>query len=204
VTALRTCLRPPIPEIDEARRLLDLAATAHVAGDFGSAASLFVQADMPEVRAWTESLWGAKSPYAPKKQKSAVATRRAKERMPPAFVQTQLHIRDGYSCRYCGIPVIRKQIREYVRSSYPTLKIWGRKNAEQHAALQAMWAQYDHVVPHSAGGLNDIGNLVVTCAPCNFAKMDCTLEEASLLDPRSRLPVVATWDGLERILRSAI
>ena len=158
---------------------------------------------MPAVREWTESLWGAKSPYAPKKAKPSVATARAKERMPSAFLQAQLHGRDGYTCRYCGIPVIRKQIREYFRSNYPTVQIWGRKNLEQHAAFQAMWAQYDHVIPHSAGGQNEIGNFVVTCAPCNFSKMDCTLEEAGLVDPRSRLPVATAWDGLERLLHRA-
>lgn len=203
MTTLRSCLRLPIPEIEDAKRLLDSAATAHVAGDFDAAAKLLEQANMPVVRAWTESLWGARSPYAPKKAKASVATARAKERMPSSFLQAQLHGRDGYSCRYCGIPVIRKQIREYFRSNYPTLQIWGRKNVEQHAAFQAMWAQYDHVIPHSAGGQNEIGNLVVTCAPCNFAKMDCTLEEAGLADPRSRSPVITTWDGLERVLHRA-
>jgi hypothetical protein len=39
---------------------------------------------------------------------------------------------------------------------------------------------------------------VVTCAPCNYARVDCTLEEAMLSDPRERQPIQSLWDGLER------
>jgi 5-methylcytosine-specific restriction endonuclease McrA len=79
---------------------------------------------------------------------------------------------------------------------------WGDRNAEQHAGLQAMWVQYDHVVPHARGGDNALTNLVVACAPCNCARMDYTLEEVGLLDPRTREPVRSSWDGLERLLAS--
>lgn len=82
--------------------------------------------------------------------------------------------------------------------SYPQLRIWGRNNKDQHAAFQAMWAQYDHVLPYTRGGSNELDNLVVTCAPCNFGRMQYTLEEVGLLDPRSRAPVRSSWDGLER------
>jgi 5-methylcytosine-specific restriction endonuclease McrA len=61
-----------------------------------------------------------------------------------------------------------------------------------------MWLQYDHLLPHARGGTNDLGNIVITCAPCNFARMNYTLEEIGLLDPRTREPVRSDWDGLER------
>jgi hypothetical protein len=92
-----------------------------------------------------ESLWGAKSPYAPSRKrlgaKAPVQPFGAKvsARMPSIAVQRQLHARDGYHCRFCGIPVIRKQIRQHFARLYAHLKIWGRKNVEQHAAFQAMW-----------------------------------------------------------------
>jgi hypothetical protein len=182
--------------------LLDRAAIAHMTGNRELAAELLVRSNLDEVREWTESLWGAKSPYAPKIRRSAaaLATKRVKERMPTASLQMKLHKRDGFNCRYCGVPVIRKAVREYFQYQYAELRIWRRKNAEQHAAFQAMWAQYDHVLPNSAGGTNDMDNLVVTCAPCNFAKMDFTLEECGLTDPRLRLPLLSSWDGLERVL----
>jgi hypothetical protein len=55
------------------------------------------------------------------------------------------------------------------------------------------------VVPHSHGGTNDLDNLVVTCAACNFGKMEYTLEELSLIDPRTIPPIQSNWDGLERV-----
>ena len=61
-----------------------------------------------------------------------------------------------------------------------------------------MWAQYDHLLPHSKGGNNDVNNIVVTCAPCNFGRMSYTLEEVGLIDPRTREPIRSAWDGLER------
>ncbi len=199
---LKICLRDPISEIAEAALLLNQAVDAHAAGDYELAAALIREADNPAVRAWTESLWGSKSPYAPKPQHPPrPSLGRAAARIPSAALQAELHRRDGYHCRFCGIPVIRKRVREYFRQSYPHLPIWGRRNCEQHAALQAMWVQYDHIIPHSRGGENDLRNLVVTCAPCNYARMECTLEEAMLSDPRAREPIRSSWDGLERLLK---
>jgi len=59
-------------------------------------------------------------------------------------------------------------------------------------ASQQARTQYDHVPPHARGGNNDPGNVIVTCAPCNFGRMDYTLEEVGLADPRLREQVRAT------------
>ncbi|MCX6971643.1 MAG: HNH endonuclease [Verrucomicrobia bacterium] len=55
-----------------------------------------------------------------------------------------------------------------------------------------------HLLPHARGGTNDLENIVITCAPCNYARMNHTLEEVGLIDPRTREPIKSTWDGLER------
>jgi 5-methylcytosine-specific restriction endonuclease McrA len=199
----RPCLREPIPEIADAARLLDAAVTAHLMGDRDVAERLIRLADIPVLRDYTESLWGAKSPYV---QFRAVANvpahsvnaRDSKERMPTPTQKAALFQRDGYHCRFCGIPVIRREVRERIRKVYPNALRWGGKNAEQHAAYQLMWATYDHILPHSRDGTSALENTIIACQPCNAARWHYTLEETGLADPRLREPIRSSWDGLER------
>lgn len=200
---LRSCLRDPIPEIAEAACYLKEAVAAHLLGQRDVANRRIQQADIPAIREWTESLWGRNSPYVKPRvvlnaQPSLPKEERIKVRMPTGDETRRLHERDGYQCRFCGIPVIRTEIRNRIRAAYPDALLWGRRNVDQHAAFQALWAQYDHVLPHAKGGDNDLSNIVITCAPCNFARMDYTLEEVGLSDPRLRDAIHSDWDGLER------
>ena len=192
--------REPIPEIFDAVRYLDAAVSAHLRGHRNIAEELFSLANDPKVWAWTDSIWGKKSPYVNvNKQPNLHSGPKIEARMPTAAQKNELLRRDGFHCRFCGIPVIRAEIRKTLHHLYPNSVPWGKTNASQHAAFQCMWAQYDHVVPHSSGGTNDLKNLVVTCAACNFGKMEYTLEELGLMDPRQFTPVQSQWDGLERI-----
>lgn len=169
-----------------------------------TAVQLVEMAKIPAVGEWGYSIWGAKSPflYLDRTQsvRDVVATR-VKARMPTQEQKDRLHQRDGYHCRFCGIPVIRAEVRKKFCAVFPEVLIWGPKNEQQHVAFQTMWAQYDHVVPHSAGGLNDLDNLVIACGPCNFGRMAYTLAEVNIADPRDRSPVKSTWDGLERFMQ---
>ena len=63
-----------------------------------------------------------------------------------------------------------------------------------------MWLQYDHLLPHSRGGNNDLNNLVITCAPCNFGRMEYTLAEVGIKNPLKTEKIKSNWNGLERIL----
>lgn len=199
----RQCFREPIPEIADAAQLLNAAVSSHLRGRSDIAEDLIRQADMPEIREWTESIWGSKSPYVrfrevPNTHPHLPKEERVKVRMPRKAEKQDLHSRDGYHCRFCGIPVIRKEIRVQISSHYPHALKWGKMNRDQHAAFQAMWVQYDHVLPHARGGNNDLDNIVITCAPCNYGRMSYTLEEVGLADPRLTEPLTSTWDGLER------
>ncbi len=201
----RACLRDSIPEIAIAADFMADAVSAHQAGDFDGAERLFRMADMQKIREWTESIWGAKSPYntiievstsvllVPKKD-------RAPSRMPNEDEKKSLIDRDGYHCRFCGIPLVRSRVRTVLHSIYKQSIPWGRKSQEQHAGFQAMWLQYDHIVPHARGGTNSLDNLVITCAPCNYGRMNYLLEEFGLAHPFSRDPAKSSWDGLERVL----
>jgi hypothetical protein len=64
--------------------------------------------------------------------------------------------------------------------------------------FKAMWLQYDHLLTHARSGNNDLENIVITCAPCNYGRWNRTVEEVGLIDPRTREPVRSAWDGLER------
>ncbi len=60
-----------------------------------------------------------------------------------------------------------------------------------------MWAQYDHILPNARGGATTLENVFLTCAACNYGRMDYTLEEVGLLHPGSREPRKGAWNGLE-------
>lgn len=214
--APRRCLRPPIPEIFAAAAMLDRAADAHLAGARDAAAALIAQANLPEVRAWTNSLWGDstlprevqerhKRDYLRIRKVADAPPHLAKAdrgaaRMPGPNDRRAMIDRDGYTCVFCGIPLIRKEVREALHRAYPDALPWGRTNPTQHAAFQCMWLQYDHLVPHSRGGDNALDNLVITCAPCNYGRWDRVVAEQGLIDPRSVPRGKSAWDGLERVL----
>ena len=200
---LRTCLRDPIPDIFEAARHLDAAVSAHLAGQRELADELIRLADGPAITEWAESLWGSGGPWSrplfPENPKTSVPKdQRVKARMPTKAVKIALLARDGFQCRFCGIPLVRKETRALIRDAYPAALRWGDRNAEQHAAFQAMWLQYDHLLPHAKGGTNELSNMVATCAPCNYGRWHLTLEQVGLTNPLLRDPIRSTWDGLER------
>lgn len=207
----RRCLREPIPAIFEAAEQLGAAVDAHLAGDRSAAEAMLRRADKPEVGEWTDSLWGK---YRPDIHTFRVVVgsppRLAKEerpqpRMPTQATRTEVLARDGHRCRFCGIPVISPEVRAALHALYPMSARWGRRNGERHFGLEAMWLQFDHVIPNQRGGDSSAANVVVTCAPCNFGRMEYTVEETGLLDPRDQAnlphhPMLLTWDGLKRLL----
>jgi hypothetical protein len=208
VPDLRHCFREPIAELYDAARLLDAAAVAHLSGWPALAADLLSRADIAAVRTWLDSIWGAKSEYVryratPESKPPIPKAERVPLRMPTLETRMQLHQRDGFHCRCCGIPVIRAEVREFFRRQYSEVRIWGKGNANQHAAFQALWVQYDHIVPHALGGGNCFDNLLVTCAACNYGRMQFTFAEVGLHDPMRREPIRSLWDGLERVLPSS-
>lgn len=196
----RRCLLDPIPEIFEAAALLGEAAQCHVRGDVMGAAGLIREADKPQIAQWTEALWGRQNPaihrfeLTPNSPPFLAAADRPRPRMPSSATCREIIQRDGYHCRFCGIPVIRRQIRTMLGAIYADALRWGRRNSEQHAAFQCMWLQYDHLLPNKRGGESSLTNVVVACAPCNFGRMEWTLEEADLVDP-SHTPMAPSWSG---------
>ena len=205
--APRRCMRQPIKEIFDAVDLLDRAVDAHLCQDKETAEQLLLAADLPEVREWVESLWGGKQKNPDQWRYHRwraipgldVPKPKVKDRMPGKERQLNIIARDGYNCRFCGIPVIPPDVRVALSNAYPEAKLWGSRNDDQHAAFQCLWLQFDHIVPHCRGGENTPDNVVITCAPCNYGRGYWLLEEVGLIDPRERPVNKTAWDGLTRI-----
>ena len=204
---MRDCLLEPIPEIFEAAALLKAGLHFHLKGQHPDARSCFRSANMNVVRNWTEALWGKKNPdihfkvdLSQKGHPILNKIDRVPLRMPNSAEKKAIIERDGYNCRFYTIPVISPEIRKILATLYPEDIQWGRKNTEQHAAFQCMWLQFDHVLPHSRGGNNDLDNILITCAPCNFGRMDNMLSEMKLNDPRDNEFKKSYWCGLESLV----
>lgn len=203
-------MREPIPELAKAAADIERALDAHLAGNRALAEALLRDTNSPVIREWTESLWGSAKanpdqwryrrvrkvngapPHLPK-------AARIPCRAPSSAEQALIIAHYGRYCVFCGVPVIRSQVRAEFHRLYPVAVPWGTTNQSQHAAFQALWLQFDHVLPHCRGGDNSLTNVVVTCAGCNYGRMDNTLEELGLEDPRSLKLAQGSWDGLERL-----
>lgn len=201
---LKTYLKEPVHEIFEAARLLSDAVNFHLLGDNEQARALFIKANQPRISEWTESLWGSEGVYSELVKTHGIpgvipTELRDKKRMPSKREERFLLKRDGYYCRFCGIPVIRKETRDFIKQLYPDAIPWGKTNKEQHAAFQAMWVQFDHLVPHARGGKTELDNLVITCSPCNYSRMNFLLDEINLQLLPIKIKNASDWDGLERI-----
>jgi hypothetical protein len=172
----------PIAGCFEAAATLSSAVDAHLAGDAEEAALLLVAANRQDVRDFTESAWGVGSKVRHAFVEIASApprllrAERPIPRMPDRTTKSAVLARDGYHCRFCGLPVIPPAIRDVMRRTYPHAVSWGSTTGSQHAAFQCLWLQFDHVLPNSRGGASTVDNVVVTCAPCNFGRMETTLE----------------------------
>ncbi len=209
--APRRCLREPIHELWKVAETLKQAVEAHLAGYCREAEALLGSTNNLTTREWIESLWGSEKEHPEQKlyrrfrEVSGSPPRLPKAeripiRMPNPEEQAVIIAHFGRYCAFCGLPVIRAQVREKLHRVYPDSVPWGRSNKSQHSAFQALWLQFDHVLPHSRGGDNCLSNIVITCAGCNYGRSDNTLEELGLLDPRLRAPAVGSWDGLEKVL----
>jgi len=146
---MKRCFREPIPEIFDSARYLDAAVSAHLEGQTKIAEELFVLANNKKVWDWVDSVWGKNSPYVNVIKRPFQHTKpKEKNRMPTSEMKKELRQRDGYHCRFCGIPVIRAEVRKFLYGIYSNVIPWEGTTATQHAGFECLWLQYDHVIPH--------------------------------------------------------
>lgn len=120
----------------------------------------------------------------------------------PAAFAKAVFIRDGYTCRYCGLKVVPKAVFEaFSKVVGPDCFPLGSTNLGRHGLYLNFCAVADHVTPHSIGGRTNPENLVTACWSCNYGKNEWTVDELGIEDPRLRPPSVSpTWDGLTSLV----
>lgn len=206
---MRTSLKQPIPEVYIAIFSLEAAVDAHLAGDQELAAAKFKEANCPATWLWLNEAWTRVIKHVVIKKpvgdtQVIPKSERDPDRTIATWIKQAVLARDGYRCRYCGLPVVHADIRKIAHQLYPKEIPWNPiVPAEKHSAFQATWLQFDHVEPHSHGGKSSVENVVISCALCNFGKDRFTLRQLHIEDPRLRPPVTSNFDGLERLRQAA-
>ncbi len=201
---MKRSIKEPISQIFETWGFLNQAVDAHLAGHSQRAKTLFKTADMRAVWEWLNPGWSRPDlnvviPVPPGDTREVSKKLRDPDRKIAPAIRSAVLERDGYRCRYCGIPVVDAAVRKLAHRLYSEAVPWMPYDVtKQHAGFACLWMQFDHVVPHSHGGRSSLDNVVISCALCNYGKDKYTLRQLDVADPRLTPPVASTWDGLER------
>jgi len=202
---MKRSIKEPIPQIFQSWEFLNQAVDAHLMGERLLAENYFKKADIHEVWEWVHHEWtrphlNVVVPVPHGDTQEVPKNLRDPDRNISPQIRSDVLQRDGYRCRYCGIPVIHADIRKLAHRLYPNAVPWEAYDVpKQHAGFACFWLQFDHVIPHSHGGRSSLDNVVISCALCNFGKDKYTLRQLNLVDPRLTPPVASAWDGLERL-----
>jgi len=193
----------PVAEVFWAAELLAGAAVAHRSGNFADADRLLREADIPAIRTWQKPIQYTR-PFKMQPSEPASLPRDARPipRMPTKETRRMVLERDGYHCRFCGMPVIASETRQAIVAVYGDETLpWGSTFEGCHAAFQCLWLNYDHIIPNARGGTSDADNIVITCAPCNYGRMNFTLGEVGVRHPLElerpvRWAGFSQWNGI--------
>lgn len=180
-------------------------------GDKSGASAIFEKIDSDKIRAFTQEHGGISgkirfnilnknrepinSIKIPKEDRDRLRN--------PSKYNEKIFDRDGYRCRYCDNRVISiKFLKKFVKLFDDKSFMKGRKNIDKHGIIHLCWPVLDHVDPWSSGGATDPSNLVTSCGPCNYGKMNYTCEELGIHDPREKEALKDSWDGMSSKLEA--
>lgn len=115
----------------------------------------------------------------------------------PDKYRREVFKRDGYTCQYCGMKVVPKEVfAAYSKLVGEEIFRSTGTNDQRHGIVLAFRANADHVVPWNLGGKTNPENLVTCCWSCNYGKSGYTLEEIGIDDPREKDLRNGEWIGL--------
>lgn len=119
----------------------------------------------------------------------------------PDKYQAEVFQRDDYTCQYCGMRVIPKEVFS-AYSKFVGIDFFRATgtNSQRHGIVLAFRANADHVVPWIHGGQTSLENLVTSCWSCNYGKSGYTLEEIGIDDPRKKRITNPKWQGLSEYI----
>jgi 5-methylcytosine-specific restriction endonuclease McrA len=199
----RTPLPPP-NWFEEQLVIFHQAANKAAIGDRAEAIQALKLMRSDEMRAWFDE-HGQMSGKHRAKQVGVADTRLPYDAFDPvrsaARFEKLVFERDSYTCRYCGLRLVAKEVLKYFEKAVGASEFRTQgTNAQQHGVIHAFKIVADHVVPHTRGGKTDVNNLVASCPACNYGKEAYTIEELGIEDPRSQPPANSGWDGLISLL----
>jgi 5-methylcytosine-specific restriction endonuclease McrA len=121
-----------------------------------------------------------------------------KLRMPSLRIRNEVFVRDGYVCQYCTLPVVNTRVfHEFSKSVGVQTFSSEKSDTRANGVVLGFSATIDHVDPFSSGGDSDLSNLVTTCWGCNFGKLNYSIDNLGINDPRNfPKKVNFTWNGL--------
>jgi 5-methylcytosine-specific restriction endonuclease McrA len=142
--------------------------------------------------------WRCEAQGVPKPTKIPIAERAPRFGSLNGRLPHEVFRRDSYRCRYCGLHLLSPQaLRRFADQVGPEVfRITGEGNTSKAGPSLVFRPTADHVEPWSRGGGTNLANLVTACWPCNFGKMEYTVGELGIADPRTRPPVADGWSGL--------
>ena len=195
----------PIPDWFESQlTLFSLAVEKAVSGQIAEARDVLQMIRSDEMRQWFDEHGQMSGINRNKKLAIRVSPAPLAELDPiraPKPIEKKVFERDSYTCRYCGLRLISKEVLSAMESLVGSASFGTKgKNAEQHGVVHAFKIVADHVVPHRQGGRTNLENLVSACPACNYGKYNFTVEQLGISDPRDRPPSNSKWDGLTSLI----
>lgn len=110
-------------------------------------------------------------------------------------LRSQVFVRDGFRCTWCGGRAVPRSILVAIHDLFPDVLAYDAHytRGKIHPVFWALAPEADHLFAHSRGGANELANLTTLHAACNTRKSDSLLADLPT-EPHS--PAVDDWDGL--------